>query len=151
VLELLAFAAIAIVLVFWAMRKDDRRNSASRAAAPPPDARPRAGRSSGSPSAFAGAPTKFAARWLIKYVDACDVSTKRIVRVQRVHPELQQLDCWCELRNAGRTFAFGGLRQIVDVETGEIVDLPEWLAAYAASRRQRKKRSAPVEGHSPKR
>lgn len=73
-------------------------------------------------------PARFMARWQLKYVDGKGGLTKRTVRIERVDPGLEHIDGWCELRGARRTFAFGGVRQIVDADTGEVVDLRVWLA-----------------------
>lgn len=73
-------------------------------------------------------PARFMARWQLKYVDGKGGLTKRTVRIQRVDPGLEHIDGWCELRRARRTFAFSGVRQIVDADTGEVIELREWLA-----------------------
>lgn len=80
-------------------------------------------------------PAEMYARWKIRYRNYEGAGTERVVRVLAVRPRLQRLEVWCELRQAERTLSFWGLEEIVDAETGEIIDFDAWLDAYSASRR----------------
>lgn len=81
------------------------------------------------------APEEWVARWKVRYVAANGERTSRIVRVIQVQPSAQQLQVWCELRNAQRTLKFDRLESIVDVETGEIIELLTWLKERRATGR----------------
>ena len=87
-------------------------------------------------AAAARPPVKIYARWKIRYRDYAGVSTERVVRVLAVRPRLERLEVWCELRGGERTLSFWGLEEIIDAETGEIIDFDAWLRAYRASRRR---------------
>lgn len=83
-------------------------------------------------------------RWTIIYQGRGDgddlVETTRTVRVLEVKPRLMQLICWCELRQARRTFSIMYIRQAADAETGEIIALGQWLEDYQRQRRNRPSR-----------
>ena len=104
----------------------------------PPSAATASTRTSRQPST---APTRWLARWHVHYRDFNGETTERIVRVVAVQPRLENLQVWCELRSAERTLKFAGLKRVADAETGEIIDMRDWLQAYSQSRR--KTRTAP--------
>ncbi len=64
------------------------------------------------------------------------LETRRTVRILEVRPNLYRLVCWCELRQAVRTFNFGSIVEVVDADTGEHINWAEWLTAYRRSRRR---------------
>ena len=82
-------------------------------------------------------PEQYIARWSVRYRDRSGEITKRVVRVTLVRPVAEELHVWCELRQDVRTFLFSGLHEVVDMETGELVDMRSWLAAYKLSRRKK--------------
>ncbi len=81
------------------------------------------------------APEKFIAWWRVKYVDREGVLTERVIRVKTVRPRVGEFQVWCELRKDTRTLLFTGLQDIVDIQTGEVIDLPVWLDEYKAYRK----------------
>ena len=87
-------------------------------------------------------------RWRIRYESFGDddgpaVVTERVVRILKVMPLLHHLECWCELRQARRTFALRAIERAVDEQTGEIIDLNGWMDAYRLSRRRARPPSSP--------
>lgn len=77
----------------------------------------------------------------IDYLDREGRQTRRIVRVERLHPPLDggisggAISGWCERRQAQRTFLISRIGRFVVAQTGEVVeDVLGWLReAYAAS------------------
>lgn len=76
------------------------------------------------------------ARWTIRYRSS-SATTTRNVRITRVHPRKHQIVGWCELRGQERTFSLFAIDQALDTDTGEVIDLNEWMAAYRKSRRSK--------------
>lgn len=93
--------------------------------APPPYTGPRAKR--------------YIEQWRVEYVDAQGEATSRNIWVRRYRPRLQFIDAWCGLRMSERTFKPERCGQIVDLRTGEIIDIGQWIAAQAALRKKNAK------------
>lgn len=91
-----------------------------------------------APKVAARPPAHWIARWHVRYLDFNGETTERIVRVVSVQPRLEKLHVWCELRNAERTFNLTGLTRVTDAETGEFIDMRDWLQSYSQSRRKPK-------------
>lgn len=91
----------------------------------------------------ATAPTPVFGRWRLNYVtfrdDGTREHTQRVVRILEVMPTKRQIRCWCELRQAERTFSLFFLEPPIDMETGEVIDVEAWLTAYRSLRRRKKR------------
>lgn len=67
---------------------------------------------------------------IIRYLDASDKPSQRMVRVKGFEPNRPDglLFGFCELRNANRTFRFDRIQHAIDADTGEILpNLQAWL------------------------
>lgn len=127
-LELIAAIAFVVLLLYGAKdERQARRDSAMRSG----DMQPK-------PIDLDATGPKHLARWMIKYVDARGETTHRVIRVLKVHPNLGQVVAWCELRNDQRTFILDRIEAAADMETGELVTLPDWLRTYRRSRRPKR-------------
>lgn len=123
-------AAVQGAIAWWLWRKAPPEHAApsaprglNEAAHPPGDGAP-------EPA------TPPIATWRIRYSDAQDNASERVIRIHSVKPNLGQVYAWCTMRNAMRTFRIDRMRQAVDLDTGEIIVFDDWIKAYRRSRRQ---------------
>lgn len=72
--------------------------------------------------------------WRILYRGE-ELETFRTVHVLKVRPRLEQIEAFCELRRAMRTFSLRYIIKAYDLDRLAPVDIAAWLAAYKASRR----------------
>jgi len=81
-------------------------------------------------------PRTYLARWQIDYFSMGGELTRRVIRVERVQPNLRMVHGWCELRRDDRSFHLDLIQDAIDLSTGEVVDLEAWLSDYRRSRRK---------------
>lgn len=89
----------------------------------------------------AGPPAKLGT-WRIDYRDIEGTVTRRTVRLLKLMPRNRQLEAWCELRGDKRTFWIDSIIEAVDLATGEILDMDEWIGQQAAERKRQRASSA---------
>lgn len=72
-------------------------------------------------------PSSYLARWHVVYRDARGL-VHGDIQVQGVHTDLGVIDAWCRARGGVDRFAIDGFARIADADTGERIDVQEWLA-----------------------
>jgi len=68
----------------------------------------------------------------LRYIDTHDNESERVVDIRAFEPDRRDglVIAYCHLRNATRTFRFDRMKQVIDMETGEIIpDLQAQLNA----------------------
>lgn len=94
----------------------------------------------GGPAVTSGRPGVFnlPARWEIQYVDAYGGTSNRVIQIQHLDLRMMEIEAYCEMRRAVRTFKVRNIKTATDARTGLRVDVRGYVESVRAGRRARR-------------